>query len=208
MTRILLLVVVASLYLTSRVFSADTPSDAEASRFYFTANGGVAWLDNVSFKNSSGSGTLRFDPGFRLDVAGGYQFTREFSVELETGLTGNRAQGFVDDFYDNESVYLLQTPILANVTYRIPLQRRLKPFIGAGIGGVYTRLENWSVLSDEHNGSDFTFGFQGSAGVRYQISPRTELGVAYKFMGTTDHRLENMDGTRSHSAVIAFLLRF
>ena len=207
MKCILLLIALAGVCQTPPAFSSDAPADG-AGRFYFTADAGAVWLENVGFRNSAGSGTFRFDPGFRLDVAGGYQFTPSLSVEVETGLTINRVRTFTSDFSEEDSVYLLQVPLLANVTCRIPTRSPLKPFLGAGVGGVHTSLENWSLFSDEFNGEDFTFGFQGFAGLRWQISEKTELGLAYKFLGTTDHSLEHMEGTRSHSAVISFAIRF
>ncbi len=203
----LLLLAGTALWRVPAAFSAEPAADL-AGRFYLTAHGGVAWLENVGFRNDTGSGTFRFDPGARLDVAGGYLLTPSLGVEVETGLTVNHVRGFSGGFFDENSVYLLQIPILANVQWRIPTHSRLKPFIGAGIGGVYSRLENWSILSDESTGDDFTFGFQGVAGLRYQINPGTELGVAYKFLGTTDHRLEHMDGTRSHSVLFSFSMKF
>ncbi len=205
--KTLLLLACAGLCHLPRAFSSE-PSPDLAGRFYFTAHGGVAWLENVAYRNDAGSGTLWFDPGARLDVAGGYLLTPALGVEVETGITYNRARGFVGTgFFDEDSVYLVQIPLLANLNWRIPTRWRLKPFISAGLGGVYTQLQDWSFLSDESS-HDFTFGFQGAAGLRYQINARTELGLAYKFMGTTDHQLEHMDGTRSHSVLFSFSMKF
>ena len=207
MKRTSLLVVLAGLCQMPCAFSSE-PSSGFADRFYLTAHGGAAWLQDVSFRNDSGSGTFQFDTGARLDVAGGFLLTPSLGVEFETGLTINRVRTFTGDFFEENSVYLLQIPILANLQWRIPTRSRLQPFIGAGIGSVYTELENWSFFSDESTGHDFTFGFQGFAGLRYQINPRMELGAAYKFMGTTDHQLEHMGGTRTHSVLFSFSMKF
>lgn len=206
MKTTLLIIALAGLCWTPRAFSSDAAP--EAGHFYLAADGGIAWLENVGFSHGGDSGTFHFDPGFRLDVAGGYQFTPWLGVELETGVTWNHVQTFTADLFEEDSLELLQMPILANATFRIPTQSRLKPFLGAGIGGVYTSLESWDIFGSDLGGEDFRFGFHGFAGLRYQISSKIELGLAYRFLGTTDHSLENMEGTRSHSAVISFAIRF
>jgi opacity protein-like surface antigen len=206
MKRTLLLIVVLSLGGTPWVSSGDQNSGA-ARHFYLAFNTGVAWLDDLGFRDDGGSGKLKSDPGVRLDVAGGYQFTEWLALELQTGLVINTAHTTSDGESEN-SFLMTQMPILANVTCRIPLRSDLHPYLGVGVGGVNTSLENTSWMSNEQSGSDFVFGYQGFAGARYQFGRSMELGLEYKFMGTTEHQLENLEGTRCHSVALSFAIRF
>jgi opacity protein-like surface antigen len=207
MKRILLLIAVISLCETPRAFSANQNTNTPG-RFYFVANGGVSWVGQLGFKDDSGTGMLKFDPGVRLDVAGGYQFTRWLGADLEIGLIFNAARATSLDGAAENSLYMMQVPIMANVICSIPLRSRLHPFLGAGAGAVSTSLENFDLLSNAHSGQDVTFGLQGFAGIHYEISPRMELGLEYKFMGTTEHKFESLGGTQTQSLSLSFSLRF
>ena len=58
--------------------------------------------------------------------------------------------------------------------------------------------------------SDFTFGYQGSLGLKYAISENCDLGIAYKFLGTSDHDMGRFgtDGTLTHSLLATLTFRF
>ncbi len=203
----LLLISLVGLCGTPLAFSAEEDS-SPAGRFYFKANAGGSWVQNLGFSDGTGSGLLKVDPGFRLDFAGGYQFTEWLAAELETGILFNNARTVSQNGGAENSLYLWQMPTMANVVFRVPPHSRWHPYIGAGIGGVYTSLETANWLTDEQSGHDSTFGYQGFAGVRCQFTPKVELGLEYRFMGTTEHSFEHLGGTRTQSVAISFSLGF
>jgi opacity protein-like surface antigen len=207
MNKALLLVALVSLGAAPCAFSSGQNTNT-ASQFYFRANGGVAWVGNLAFSDDTGTGTLKFDPGSRLELAAGYQLTPLLSMELETGFTINGAHTTSQDGAAENSFTMTQVPLLANVTCQIPLASRLHPYLGGGAGAVRTSLENTDWFSNEQNGNDTTFAYQAFAGVRCQIKPNMELGLEYKFMDTAEHQFENLGGTRTQSLTIAFLIRF
>ena|SRR5664279_1508591 len=202
-----LLIAMVSLCATPRAFSSSQNTNTPG-QFYFAANGGVSWVGQLGFKDASGSGTLKFDPGIRLDMAGGYQFTPWLAAELETGIIFNNASTTSKDGADKNDLYMTQVPLMANVTCQVPLASRLHPFLGAGVGAVKTSLENSNWLSNQQSGNDTTFAYQGFAGIRYEINSRMELGLEYKFFGTAEHKFEGLGGTRTQSLALSFLIRF
>ncbi len=204
-----LLIALLSLCQTLPVIAASPDGTAPHS-FYLNIDPGVAWMQDVSFRDDSGSGNLKFNPGPKLDVAGGYQFTESLAVEVQAGVlflfsNNTRFNGFEEVHED-----FLQFPIMANLSYQIPHWSSFRPFVGVGIGGVYTALYDDEGIGLNTVGDDFNFGYQGFAGVRYQINQQLALGLEYKFMGTLDHNFGNLHlgETRTHSIAISLSLRF
>ncbi len=194
--------------LCGTIFVAAAPAETVGERLYLGINGGGTFVQDLTFKDDLGSGKLRFDPGFRLDVAGGYDFTDWLAGEIETGFTINIAKAISEDGFERNSLVMFQVPIMANLRYRVPVRCRLRPFIGAGAGGVYTSLENDSLFANDQTGHDFVFGYQAFAGVHYQLNPKLEMGLQYKFMGTGQHHFENLGQTMTHAVSVSFALRF
>lgn len=163
------------------------------------------------------SETVTFDPGARLDCQLGYNFTRNWAAELEVGLIISPVKHSLilgTDFMDVDDTEL---PVMVNVIYTRPLGHHFSAYIGGGVGGVF------SEYSDEFGDttpSDSAFAFQGMAGIKYVINDRWDLGVAYKFLGTTEHDVgpgfdsnENAtefksDGTMTHSVLVALTCKF
>jgi OmpA-OmpF porin, OOP family len=148
----------------------------------------------MKIKNSSQD--LSFDPGFRGDVTFGYRPAPPVSVEFETGIIWNQARtnnalllaatgGRVD---------LYQVPFLANLVVRTPSLCGFSAYFGGGFGGVASTLE---ASQFEEQGefefrrhtsdSDFTYAYQGMAGLKYSITANMDVDVGYKFLGTGDH---------------------
>ncbi len=158
---------------------------------------------------------FEFDPGVRVDVAVGHRFSEALAVELEAGFAENAVNeakftgtmngvGYDQKFSIN-NVNLWQVPVLVNGIYTFNVSPKLKPFVGAGAGGIYTLVETKGSSRD-----DFTFAYQGQAGVDYLFTDTLSLGLTYKFLGTLDH---DFGGVRTepiytHSILAALTLRF
>lgn len=184
-----------------------------ARKFYFTANLGASMPGDTTVKSSDlpiESGTIKFGPGMRLDVGFGYDITDRLSAELDTGILISPVHG--DDDAAAGNFTYNQIPILANLIYHIPTRSRFRPFFGAGFGGVESQLVDYDFLSSGGSGSDFGLAWQALAGCRYQLSSRVDLGVAYKYLGTTDRTFDSlglkMNGTHTHSLTASVLLKF
>jgi opacity protein-like surface antigen len=178
--------------------------------FYLNVNPGAAWIQDLSYHDDSASGTLKFYPGPTLDLAGGYQFSESLAVEVQTGVSylfsrNRRFTGF-DEVHEE----FLQLPIMANLSCQLSPRSQFHPFVGLGVGGVYSELYDEEWIGVASAGSDFTFGYQAFAGIRYQINHQLSLGLEYKFTGTLEHNFGDLHlgETRMHSLAVAISFQF
>src|SRR5437763_521320 len=77
------------------------------------------------------------------------------------------------------------------------------------------RANKWFVgtaagLPSGDTQSAVSFGYQGFAGATYEINDRMEVGLVYKFLGTTDQEFDDfkIEGTRTHTLGVSFMYRF
>jgi len=194
-------------------------TNSVVSKMYVSGDVGAAWQQNI---NSHGNGTVNFDTGVRGDVTFGYNFCENFAAELETGVIANSissiAGNTLSSFGASASIY--EIPILVNGIYKLPLNGGWTPYIGVGVGGAATYLsaENVPLFGfashSSYSSTDFTFAYQAEVGVKYAVSKNIDLGIGYKFTGTTDHGWSdngvtfNTDGTLTHAVLATFTWKF
>ena len=189
-----------------------TASDSDLRRFTFEVNPGVVWMQDVSYREPGVSGSFRVDPGPSLEMALGYNLNQSLLIELQGSLflfTGSSRHFNQFEDYVSDDIY--QVPIMARLIYKVPLHSRFHPFIGLGVGGVYTSVdEDLGFYGTRSVGSDFTFGYQACAGVRYQINRLIALGIAYDFTGTLEHNFGSLHigQTQTHNVAVSLSLQF
>ena len=185
--------------------------------FYFSVDAGGILMQHLIVNNVGGQ-RVSADPGFRTDFAFGYNFSPFFATEIETGVIANQldtSSGAIP-FYLGGNNYLYQVPILANFILKAPLRYGIKPYIGAGAGGVASTLYLDSNFNGYTSDTDFTFAYQGLAGVKWSINRHMELGIGYKFLGTLDHTwfgnnpalVTQTGNVYTHSIMASFTWRF
>jgi len=161
---------------------------------------------------------LEFDTGVRFDIAGGYKITDAFAVELEVGFAYNSLDSlsfhygpeFGADISDHGlDLDLYQIPMMVNLSYTIPLNSRIKPFIGVGAGGLVA-IASAEIYGFKDEESAFAFAYQAFAGVNYQISNNVDIGVIYRFMGSSDLDFDSFetDGIGAHMIGLNLEWRF
>ncbi len=190
-----------------------TAQDHErAGRFYVTADFGASIIQDTTLKSSTlnfDNQTITFDTGARFNVGVGYHFTDWLAAEVETGMAFNRTESVSGYFTD--SLDYIQIPFMANAVFRLPTRSRWQPFAGVGLGGVATQLAD-SNFTYGQSDEDFGFAWQAFAGCRYQISSKVELGLTYRYLGTTEHDFDSfgikMEGTHTHSFMASIVVRF
>lgn len=189
-------------------------------KLYLGFDAGVALQEDATISDSIGdSEKIAFSPGARLDMTLGWQFTTNFAAEFELGFIANEVSHSQVLGTDFSSVTYLQLPMLVNGIYSFPLTkfRTFLAYVGAGAGGVFSKYMN--DYGDETPG-DSAFAFQGMAGIKWAVSQRCDLGVGYKFLGSTGHDLGSgwdsngdptaftSDGTMTHSILATLTVRF
>lgn len=199
-----------------------------ADKFYLDVDGGGAFQQNVAIKNNTGfnisppSGGIHFNTGFRAGLDAGYNFCESFAVELDTGVIQNtiRTVGQYQLSAYNANAQLDEIPLLVNFIYRFPIKGSFKPYVGAGVGGVSGIFDSSNIpfsgpgANPTYSDTDYTFAYQAEAGFKYSLGKNTALGVAYKFVGTTDHSWTDNSinlktaGTMAQSIEATFTWRF
>jgi opacity protein-like surface antigen len=183
-------------------------ADEPAGNGYFAFEAGTALQQDITIKDSGGA-KASFDPGFRFDMALGVGSRRpnSWGAEFEAGLTYNSMKPNTDLGLEGLDFY--EIPMMLNVIYTLPIHGPVTAYVGAGIGGVYGIFAG-SGTSFLGFSTDLTFGYQGIAGVRYSFADKWDIGLAYKFLGTTDHDMGGFksDGTMTHSFLATLTLKF
>lgn len=163
------------------------PITGRGEGFYFNAATGTALAERVDLNGFFGPTPgvkLELHPGFRIGVAGGYNFNQYVGAEFETGLIYNRVKGIVAG--GNFDAALVHVPMMANVVFRCDrTNSHWVPYFGAGAGVDVSEigLRNVTFNAVRADGIDSTvaFGWQAFAGLRYRISQKMSLGAGYKF---------------------------
>lgn len=153
----------------------------EERGFYAGADLGGAIAESTSlreFPDATPGGDVKFHPGARLSLNGGYRFNNWVSLGAETGLIVNEAKA--------ADITLSQTPFLANVEFRMPNKSPIEPYIGGGPGVSVSviALDDDGLNSGSNvdgSAGDAVFAWQAYAGVRYKINETMSVGVVYKY---------------------------
>lgn len=185
-----------------------------SAQMYLNGEVGAAFAQDVTIKNTGGA-KASFNPGVRGGFALGYNLSDSFAAEFESGVIWNSMDtlGGMSVSDAGATIDLYQIPFLANLVYKTPVKSGFSGYIGAGVGGVASILDV-SAQGNNGNDTDFTFAYQGMAGVKYAICKNMDVGVAYKFLGTLDHSWNigggglSTEALYTHSVLATFTFRF
>jgi len=171
-----------------------THAQSWTDNLYVHTDIGPAFLGNgpTLFRGESNSGGFFFagrehfqaDTGIRGDLSLGYNLTKSFAIEVESGAIWNPGPNPDDSFY--------QIPAMLNVMYHFQLNDSWRVYLGAGAGGVVSithSLFHDPALSRPFSldDSDWSVGYQAQAGIKYALTPHVELDLGYKFLGIDEY---------------------
>jgi OmpA-OmpF porin, OOP family len=160
---------------------------AQAQGFYVGAFAGPAFAhdaDIEQFVFRGAGGSVEFDTGSRMNVAGGYQFNDFFAAQLGTGFIYNEIDRIGRGSRGDAS--LTHVPFLADLVLRYDRpDGRWVPYVGLGAGADasivdFDRVRARGVFVD---GTDTTvvFAWQAFLGARYKFNEWMSLGGGYRF---------------------------
>jgi opacity protein-like surface antigen len=124
--------------------------------------------------------------GVKLELEGLYgKFTPS---KLKSGATTTKISGDVD----------VAAPMI-NAIYEIPLNRMwpdllVKPFIGAGLGGVYVSVDPHGTALPIAQDDQWGWGYQLMAGFAVPLSDSTDLSFQYRYLEAPNVRLHGTSG--------------
>ena len=212
--------------LTSLLLAATGAQAELADHIYVSAGAGpVIQQDSTAQSAPFSGGNISYDTGVRASLAVGYNFCSAFAAELETGVIWNPIDSINGNTLSSlsSSANLYQIPLLLNGIYKVPLKGAFHPYVGAGVGVAFGLFEGSSVPglyspltggSMDYSGTDAAFAYQAEVGFKYALGKSAELGLAYKFFGTTGYSWSDnnapfkTDGTLTHAIMATFDWRF
>jgi OOP family OmpA-OmpF porin len=171
---------------------------------YFGIEGG--WT-NLEDQNST-VGPLhfrqRFDDGFNVGARAGYEmgplrFEEEFNYK-SNDLRSLSFPAVSIPVTGQRNAYAIMT----NAIYDFTLGWPVTPHLGVGIGAVelHDSISRKAPLvpATIASSSQWEFGYQGIAGVRYNINPALAFDLDYRYLATTDPTFRTITGAKYHSS--------
>jgi opacity protein-like surface antigen len=126
---------------------------------------------------------VRFDAGVRMDLGIGYRPVPWIRCGLETGYVWNPMSALLG--YEQTDGELSQVPVQGLMAVESRLWGPLGGWLGGGVGGVYARTTSgWTPAWQSLGNNQFVAGYQGFAGLAYQLGRRSHLGLQYRFAVT------------------------
>ena len=147
---------------------------------------------------------LEMEPGVRGTLGFGFRLLPYLAAEAEIGYSENhtkRSIVLMNGSSVNAQAWLTIIPYTIGLSWQLPpepaanqeqgsLFRRLKPFVGAGVGAatVFGDFDRWSESARgtselEHEGNDTVPAYYAKAGITYPITDHWELGIQYRVWG-------------------------
>jgi OmpA-OmpF porin, OOP family len=184
--------------------------------WYFGGEGGWTMLENGTGSAAGVGLTHRYNDGFNIGARAGYEWgplriEEEFSFR-QNGIRSASALGATVNTTGNRNTYAFMTNLIYDFTFGWPFS----PHIGGGIGAVQLH-DSWGIpgIGTIASSSSWQFGYQGIAGIRYNINPALAFDIDYRYLGTTDPSFgTNFAGVRytssysSHSVLASLSVRF
>jgi len=202
---------------------------ATMGHFYVKGDFGGAVTEDTELKEFFGeplanNTKVKFDPGFRLGLHGGYGILDWLDAEVETGFVANHIDTITGTPTSHDHAYLENIPLMFNLKLHGPDEWKVSPYIGGGVGISTSILwaDDWSVGATTLDGvsSDTVFAWQAFAGLRFAINDHMGVSVEYHYFavdptsmeadstsGTTSDRLR-LGGVQSHTFSLAFDYKF
>jgi len=175
--------------------------------FYFAPAIGGAVVQDVN--GYGGDVSFSFNPGVRCDLSIGYRLNEWFSLEFAPGFIYNNLETItIQGSQYNVDGELIQVPLLINPILTIPTDSKWEPFLGLGVGGVYTSQSN-NAFSYYSSGTTtaWNFCYSALAGVQYHLEQDISFGFIYKFTGVNQSGL-NYDDVLTQSVQANATFRF
>src|SRR5215831_5222350 len=162
--------------------------------------------------------TARFNAGFNAGLRAGYEWG-PWRFEEEYTYRRNGARDLVGSNFTLSGVSGNRhtNSIMTNVLYDFTVGFPITPHFGFGVGAVNV-FDGLKVpgIGQLFNDSTWQFGYQGIAGIRYNLSPSLTLDLDYRYLATTQptsrilntNLLRYRSGYSTNNFVASLIYRF
>jgi opacity protein-like surface antigen len=189
---------------------------------YVGIDSGASLQQDIDVKdgfNGSG-GQIKFQTGWTLGATMGYSISKYFSAELNSGVVWNNISTVGNQSLNGVGwARLAEVPVVVSGVFTYPLGD-FKPYLGAGLGAAMGIFDSSGIPGSgtspnpTYRDADVTFAYQVQLGFKYSLAKNLDLGLAYRFIGTSDHSWSdnsiqlNTSGTKTHLIEGTFTWRF
>lgn len=181
----------------------DTYSGYEGSRgnCYVRGDVGYAFSEYVQADQGKNAPTNNeeFENGYFMEGGYGCSFTQRLRAEIVYGYQAEK------DFTGTQGTSIVRTAVtshtlMANFYLDLGNFRRIKPYIGAGVGIAYNVMDEvgpncCGVYLD--GGEDLSLAWSVMAGFGYQLTPRTMLDIGYRYLDVGSVSSGRVDSTNN-----------
>jgi OmpA-OmpF porin, OOP family len=190
-----------------------------APEFYVGGEGGWSWLSNADARGGGTTVKQRFKGGPAVGLRGGLEWgPLRLEEEFVYRYNEMTSVGGVGVDGDRRSYAFMTNVLFGLGGLGLPLP--VAPHIGGGIGAVRLRdgfsvpgPGGGTVVSD----SRWKLGYQGIAGIRYNINPALAFDIDYRYFATQDPTFRTTPAAggfsyksenRSHNVLASFTVKF
>jgi outer membrane protein OmpA-like peptidoglycan-associated protein len=197
--RKLLLATAAFAVVGAGAASAD---DWSATGWYAGAGAGINWADDTeeTLDFSTGVGgtlpvAIEWDTGWVVEADIGYRWAESWRLELEVSYRENDTDTFVSAGVPfTVAGDLEQLSVMANLLYDFDVTDTINFSLGAGIGAAQVEVEvtatGPTTLFIDESDQDWTWAYQGIAGISFETSDQTEIFIDYRYFVANDVDLQ------------------
>ena len=161
------------------------------SQAQFYVGGEAGWtglFDRTDMIGDVTSVIARFNGGFNTGVRGGYEWG-PWRFEAEYSYRPNGARDLIGSNFAIKAVggNRHSNSIMTNVVYDLTLGCPITPHFGFGVGAVdvFDGLK-LPGIGQLFNNSNWQFGYQGIAGIRYEFSSALVLDLDYRYFAAIE----------------------
>jgi opacity protein-like surface antigen len=179
---------------------------AAAMALAFAGTAKADWIDYWGF---GGGGTQSPDLGY-----GGLEFEMDYGYNLGGFIGWNQSEEisiaadvfFAESEYEGFSSNLSALSFNLDVVYVCDTGDFWRPFLGAGIGAYELRYDGGNMFP-AFSGSDWAFGYQGIAGIAFNVDDTHAITIGYRYQQSNDVTIEGVPDIEyaSHSISIGVL---
>ncbi len=170
-------------------FAMVAATQAQAQNFYGSVGAGVLVPEKLDITIGTAAGQAKFDTGYAIHTALGYDFGNGLRSELELGLndTGFKSARAGATNYGISGGDIDQLTLHAAAYYDFAMGS-VSPYVGGGLGLTRTDIDTFTMGTVTTAGDRATdFSMFGEAGVSIPVTDRLAIvpGVRYSWVDTS-----------------------
>lgn len=182
--------------------------------WYAGAGAGGTFAPDADIHTKSGSNTLEYNPGYNLNISGGYAWTNGLRTEAEIFHSRTDTDKIKGGTQNNGG--LSNTDLFGNLFYDFHTGTIFTPYLGVGAGVAEVGSDNIGVLNNgtSFKGTNTEFAYQGIGGIAAQLDPNWALTADYRYVATPDPKVHVTSGrgayldNQSHNIVVGIRYSF